>query len=110
MSKGEQLMQQAEKRLKKWSIFGGGGKARGRRIRGGKAEASELFEKAANQFKIAKEFKPAGKVKCDDAGKFSHAAKLLKELGEYHKDCDNYAHARGRGSHRERMPLSNGAH
>lgn len=121
-------MEQAEKRLKKWSIFGGGSAKYD--------EAGELFEKAGNQFKIAKEWKPAGvafmrcsdchhhlkdsytcavklveaahcykKVKDNDAvrcwenaadiftddGKFTNAAKLMKELGEYHMerdDCD----------------------
>eukprot|EP00756_Hemistasia_phaeocysticola_P066337 Hpha_TRINITY_DN9163_c0_g1::TRINITY_DN9163_c0_g1_i1::g.94302::m.94302/K15296/NAPA, SNAPA, SEC17; alpha-soluble NSF attachment protein len=49
--RGPEFMDQAEKRLKKWSLFGGGSKYE---------DAAELFEKAGNQFKISKDWKNAG--------------------------------------------------
>eukprot|EP01062_Namystynia_karyoxenos_P028000 TRINITY_DN21306_c0_g1_i1.p1 TRINITY_DN21306_c0_g1~~TRINITY_DN21306_c0_g1_i1.p1 ORF type:complete len:321 (+),score=103.74 TRINITY_DN21306_c0_g1_i1:73-963(+) len=51
--KGQELMEQAEQRLQRWSIFGcalGGSRYE---------EAAELFDKAGNQFKVAQEFKAA---------------------------------------------------
>eukprot|EP01060_Flectonema_neradi_P034076 TRINITY_DN587_c3_g1_i1.p1 TRINITY_DN587_c3_g1~~TRINITY_DN587_c3_g1_i1.p1 ORF type:complete len:309 (+),score=87.42 TRINITY_DN587_c3_g1_i1:38-928(+) len=123
--KAQELYDSAEKKLKKWFSFGGNKYE----------EAAELFEKAGNQFKLAKEWKSAGaafmrcsdchqyckntyectealveagrsykKVRDEDAvlcfttainmhcdeGKFSTAAKLQKELGEYYKDAEMY--------------------
>ena len=123
-SRGQELFNQGEKQLKKWSFFGNKYE-----------DAAELFHKSANQFKVAKEWKSAGtafmrcsdchhqcgntyesteyiteaarcykKVRCEDAlmcyttaadmlcneGKFSQAAKLQKELGEFHAEGEDY--------------------
>ena len=123
-SKGQELFTEAERRLKKWSFFGNKHE-----------EAAELFGKAANQFKVAKEWKSAGtafmrssdchnhcnniyestehlteagrcfkKVKCEDAvlcfttaadmlcdeGKFTQAAKLQRELGDFHAEAEDF--------------------
>lgn len=125
--KGAELFKQAEKRLKKWSMFGGGSAKY--------EEAGELFEKSGNQFKMVKHYQHAGEAfqRCSDCahhqkdsyscaiklveaahcykkvpddravpcyemavdiftddGKFSNAAKLMKELGEHHAEQDNY--------------------
>jgi alpha-soluble NSF attachment protein len=50
-SKGEDYVKQAEAKLKSWSLFGSGNKYE---------DALELYEKAAAQFKLNKQWKEAG--------------------------------------------------
>lgn len=81
-AKGQQLMAEAEKKLKSsqgffGSMFGGAQK---------QEEACELYERAANQFKMAKKWNDAGNAFCQSA-----SVHLLLEVK--HQAASNYVDA-----------------
>eukprot|EP01064_Diplonema_japonicum_P037901 TRINITY_DN9015_c0_g1_i1.p1 TRINITY_DN9015_c0_g1~~TRINITY_DN9015_c0_g1_i1.p1 ORF type:complete len:313 (+),score=83.46 TRINITY_DN9015_c0_g1_i1:62-940(+) len=87
MSKGQELFDQAEKKLKKWFSFGSGKYE----------EAGDLFQKAGNQFKISKEWKSAGTafMRCSDCRHHTddqyESVEMLVEAGKCYKKvkCDD---------------------
>ncbi|CAG0879672.1 unnamed protein product [Cyprideis torosa] len=80
--KGEQLLAEARKKINSpkgllGSLFGSSGKAE---------EAVELFERAANSFKMAKQWNKAGKAFCE-------AAQLENRNGSRHNEATKYVDA-----------------
>jgi len=84
-------MDQAEKRLKKWSIpiFGGGGNKY--------EDAAELFEKAGNQFKIAKDWKNAGRAFQRASDCYHHSKDPLLCAAKLDEAAKNYRKVDGDG-------------
>eukprot|EP00741_Cyanophora_paradoxa_P022402 tig00021463_g21628.t1 len=75
--KGNDLLKQAEKRLKAFSLFGSGSKYE---------DAADLFAKAANVFKAGKNWKAAG-----DA--FTRQAEMFTKTGSKHEAASAYTDA-----------------
>eukprot|EP01083_Nonionella_stella_P034880 95360_1 len=77
ITKANGFIEQAEKCLKKWSIFSGNQKFE---------DAADLYDKAATQFKIAKKFKQSGDY-------YAKAAELSDKIENNTEACQFYVSA-----------------
>jgi alpha-soluble NSF attachment protein len=75
--KADELMEKADKKLKGFSLFGGTGKWE---------DASEMYTKAANLYKMAKKWDRAGEA-------YSKAAECHLKLQSKHEAASNYINA-----------------
>lgn len=75
--KGDSLVAAAEKKLKSWSLFGSGSK---------NEEACEFYDKAAAQYKLAKEWDKAGET-------YLKAAELQEKMKQEHDAVQRYTDA-----------------
>lgn len=76
-AKGDALVAEAEKKLKSWSLFGSGGKTEA---------AAELYDKAAAQYKLAKEWDKAGET-------YVKTAECQEKLQQAHDAVTAYVNA-----------------
>jgi len=82
---GEEWVQKAEARLKKWSLFGGNKEE----------EALEMYNKAAAQFKLSKQWKEAGDVYLKMAElsekikNETEAINFYQSAGKAYQNCDS---------------------
>jgi alpha-soluble NSF attachment protein len=75
--KGDSFVAEAEKKLKSWSLFGSGSKTEA---------AQELYDKAATQYKLAKEWDKAGEA-------YTKVAEFAEKLGDKFQATNAYLNA-----------------